>query len=436
LARAALHGLGLRVPDQDDYRQTPAANRKRRYLPELQCWIAQPPEANMPPASNPDFGIGKLSATAQRMLALREVVLAEWEKRLRATMDETAALPHPILINTFPVLYDNIAQTISPGYPRESVTGTNTVASEHGGERARLSNYSHQTVISEYQLLRWTILDVLDQHGVTLDCNEFAMINAAIDDCILASVNAYTMAQSALRERFIVTIAHDLRSPLQVISSAAELLRQVDDPGRVQDLSTRILGNSQRMDRMIQDLLDAAVFQNGEQLQLQLSAFDMMDVVREVQEQLAEQYGSRLEIRGLPVSGWWDRDAMKRVLENLLNNAFKYGAPDTVIRIRIECSHERLLLTVHNEGDPIPPNELETIFQVFRRAAAAKEKRGWGIGLPYVRGVAESHGGSVLIDSAPGRGTTLSVDMPVDARPFRNAPTLDGPCSAGEGGEG
>jgi signal transduction histidine kinase len=93
---------------------------------------------------------------------------------------------------------------------------------------------------------------------------------------------------------------------------------------------------------------------------------------------------------------------------------------------------------VHNEGDPIPPNELESIFQVFRRAAAAKEseKRGWGIGLPYVRGVAESHGGSVLIDSAPGRGTTLSVDMPVDARPFRNAPTLDGPGSTGKGEEG
>jgi signal transduction histidine kinase len=392
----------------------------------------------MTPASDPDFGIGTLSATAQRMLALREVVLAEWESRLRATVEEAAVLSHPILIDTFPALYANIAQAISPGYPRESATGANTVASEHGGERARVSSYNHQAVISEYQLLRWTILDVLNQNSVTLDSTEFAKINAAIDDCILASVNAYTMAQSALRERFIVTIAHDLRNPLQVIISAAELLQHADDLDRVRNLSSRILGNSQRMDRMVQDLLDTAVFESGEQLRLQLSAFDIMDVVREVQDQLVEQYGSRLEIRGLPVNGWWDRDAMKRVLENLLNNALKYGAPDTVIRVRIECSHDRLLLAVHNEGDPIPPNELESIFQVFRRAAAAKEseKRGWGIGLPYVRGVAESHGGSVLIDSAPGRGTTLSVDMPVDARPFRNAPTLDGPGSTGKGEEG
>ena len=60
-------------------------------------------------ASDQNLDTGRLSATAQRMLALRDVVLAEWEKRLRSTVNEAAALPHPILINTFPTLYDNIA---------------------------------------------------------------------------------------------------------------------------------------------------------------------------------------------------------------------------------------------------------------------------------------------------------------------------------------
>ena len=64
---------------------------------------------------------------------------------------------------------------------------------------------------------------------------------------------------------------------------------------------------------------------------------------------------------------------------------------------------------------------METIFQVFRRAEAAKEGNieGWGIGLPYVRSVAESHGGSVAVDSAVSRGTTFIIDMPRDARPFQ-----------------
>jgi signal transduction histidine kinase len=83
---------------------------------------------------------------------------------------------------------------------------------------------------------------------------------------------------------------------------------------------------------------------------------------------------------------------------------------------------------VHNEGEPIPLEQIECIFQVFRRAVAAREgsKEGWGIGLPYVRNVAESHGGSVAVDSAAGRGTTFLIDVPTDARPFQDAPTLGG----------
>ena len=84
------------------------------------------------------------------------------------------------------------------------------------------------------------------------------------------------------------------------------------------------------------------------------------------------------------------------------------------------------MLSVHNEGEPIPPDQMESIFQLFVRAEAAKEgnKEGWGIGLPYVRSVAESHGGSVTVDSAAPRGTTFMMDIPRDARPFQDAPIL------------
>jgi signal transduction histidine kinase len=379
-------------------------------------------------ASDNNLNDKSLSPTAQRMLALRDMVLAEWEKRLRATVREAASLPHPILINTFPTLYDNIAEAISPGYPRDNAVASNTVASEHGGERARLTDYSHQAVIAEYQLLRWVILDMLNQHGVPLDAREFHDINASIDACIQESVNAFALAQSALRERFIITVTHDLRNPLQVINSAAELLLLSQDPARIGVLAKRIVDNSQRMDRMIQDLLDAAVFQSGERLRLHLDRCDILAIVRDVCDQLVEVYGQRFEIVGAPVEGWWDRDAMRRVVENLVGNALKYGKPDAPIRITMESQHARMLLTVHNEGEPIPAEQLETVFQVFRRAEEAKEgeKRGWGIGLPYVRSVAESHGGSVQLDSGAGRGTTLAVDIPVDARPYQNAPTLGG----------
>jgi signal transduction histidine kinase len=124
--------------------------------------------------------------------------------------------------------------------------------------------------------------------------------------------------------------------------------------------------------------------------------------------------------------GWWDREAIKRAIENMVGNAVKYGAPHTPIRLKVESQNERVFLSVHNQGDPIPPEQIEGIFQVFGRAVAAKEgnKEGWGIGLSYVRNVAESHGGSVAVDSAAGRGTTFMIDIPKDATPFKDAPTL------------
>ena len=88
---------------------------------------------------NPDPG--KLSPNGRRMLALRDEVLEEWIKRLRQTVKEAERLPEPILINTFPSLYDNLAEAISPGHPRATANEGNTVASEHGSERARLTNY-------------------------------------------------------------------------------------------------------------------------------------------------------------------------------------------------------------------------------------------------------------------------------------------------------
>lgn len=76
------------------------------------------------------------------------------------------------------------------------------------------------------------------------------------------------------------------------------------------------------------------------------------------------------------------------------------------------------MLSVHNEGNPVPEEERERIFKYLRRAASPLSAIGWGIGLPFVKAVVESHGGSVCVDSSAETGTTFIVDIPVDARPF------------------
>jgi signal transduction histidine kinase len=282
------------------------------------------------------------------------------------------------------------------------------------------------SVISEYQKLRWTIFDVLKTHGVQLSDEEVFVINVSIDGSIRESVNAFALAQTALRERFVAALTHDLRNPLSTAHGFAQLIKQSSEVAQIKEFAERISGNLRRMDSMLQDLLDSVTFQSGERLRLRLEEFDMLEVAKEICDQYTVTHGPRFQFFGNAAKGWWDREAIKRAIENMVGNAVKYGAPHTPIRLKVESQNERVFLSVHNQGDPIPPEQIEGIFQVFGRAVAAKEgnKEGWGIGLSYVRNVAESHGGSVAVDSAAGRGTTFMIDIPKDARPFKDAPTL------------
>ncbi|SCY54960.1 Signal transduction histidine kinase [Nitrosospira sp. Nl5] len=377
-------------------------------------------------ANDQNLDTDKLSPTARKMLGLRDEVLLEWGKRLRQTVKEAEKLPQPILINTLPALYCNLAEAITPGYPRATADEGNTVATEHGGERARLTNYNAHSVISEYQILRWTIFDVLKLNGIQLNDDEFFLINVSIDGSIREAVNAFALAQAALHEGFIAALTHDLRNPLSNALVYAELIKCSSDLAKIKEFAQGITDNLSRMDEMIRDLLDSVKFHAGERLHLRLEEFDIQKVVKEVCDQFTVAHGPRFRFVGNTCKGWWDREAIKRAIENIVGNAVKYGAPDTPVRINIDSQNGRMLLSVHNEGEPIPPEQIECIFQVFRRAVAAKEgnKEGWGIGLPYVRNVAESHGGSVAVDSAINRGTTFTIDIPLDSRAYQDAPTL------------
>lgn len=368
----------------------------------------------------------KLSINARRMLDLREYVFSVWEERVRARVSQADALRHPILVNTLPAFYDNIAESMSPLYPRTSATDGSTLAAEHGGERARITAYDHSALIEEYQILRSVIFDVFHRENIVLDHQEVHAVNTSIDGGIQEAVEAFSLVHSGFRERFAAALTHDLRGPLSAAMTGIELILLVDDLSKIKMSAAKSLSNLERMGAMINELLDTMAFHGGQQLQLQIVEMDICEVVKEVQADTLAAYGPRVQLLECAAKGWWDRAAMKRVVENLISNAIKYGSPDTPITIKINEEYERLLLSVHNEGQPIPPSEQECIFQMYRRADAAKHssKQGWGIGLPYVRAVAESHNGSIGVDSSLERGTTFLIDIPIDGRLHHNGPTL------------
>lgn len=377
-------------------------------------------------ASDQDAGEQRLSENARRMLALREQVFDTWSRRVRDQVLQARALQQPILIDTLPVFYDNIAQSISPDYPRTSAVDGTTVAAEHGGERARITTYDHAALIEEYQLLRWAIFEVLHREGVALDHVETHAVHASIDSGIQQAVEAFSLVHSGFRERFAAALTHDLRNPLAATVTALEVILLTSDPTRIKAVAAKALANTRRMSGMIDELLDTMAFHGGRKIQLAIERVDIHAVVEEVLADAIAAHGNRFAVEGGTLQGWWDRAAMKRVTENLVTNAVKYGSMGTPITIRTGEIYGRLVLTVHNEGEPIPAQEQECIFQMYRRAESARReaKGGWGIGLPYVRAVAESHGGSIGLDSSVERGTTFVVDIPLDARAHQNTSSL------------
>ncbi len=368
----------------------------------------------------------KLSTTAKRMLDLQDDIFSEWEKRVRTSVKEARPLQHPILINSLPAYYKNLVESVSPEHSRMTATDTTNLASEHGGMRARLTDYDPQSVIHEYQIFRWTIFDVLSENNVALTEDERKAINTSIDSALREAVTSFALVLAALREKFAAALTHDLRTPLHTASLAVQLIEKQTDSSIVRDLAARAGDNLQRIDQMTKELLDALVSEGRVRPELTMTEFDILDVVQRVVDQASGAYGPRFQVIGPSITGYWNQDSIRRVVENLVTNAVKYGAPDTPIRIQISAHHERMQLEVHNEGEPIPAHEQENIFLIFERSHSMKQRssQGWGIGLPFVRSVAEGHGGTISVDSSAERGTSFLFDIPCDARPFQNAPAF------------
>ena len=217
-----------------------------------------------------------------------------------------------------------------------------------------------------------------------------------------------------LREIFVSTLSHDLRTPLISARMSAELLARGQAAAKAPMLQGRIIENIDRLDGMIQTLLDANLVRAGERLPLQLQRCELRQTIRDVLDELTTVHGDRYRLRApAAIEGCWDPRLLKRILENLLNNAVKYGDSVAPITVTAEADGDEVRIGVHNEGPPIKPEDQLALFDPFRRTVNGRQsgKQGWGIGLTMVRGAAEAHGGRVSVESAEGAGTTFTVTL-------------------------
>jgi two-component system sensor histidine kinase KdpD len=244
----------------------------------------------------------------------------------------------------------------------------------------------------------------------------------AIERSLLAErVDAAQVRAEAdkLRVAMLSSLSHDLRTPLASILGASTSLiagTALYTAQQTADLLATIRDEAERMDRFIGNLLDMSRLEAGV-LGTKVEAL----AVREIVDAAVKRLGRRLAAHtldidlagGLPLVAA-DPLLLEQSLVNLLDNAAKYAAPGTHIKVRASVTKERELLTVEDEGPGIAPDDLAHIFDKFYRAKDADRRAaGTGLGLAVARGFVESFGGTLEAANRPdGKGAMLTLSLP------------------------
>jgi PAS domain S-box-containing protein len=225
-------------------------------------------------------------------------------------------------------------------------------------------------------------------------------------------------AQEAVRVRedVVAIVSHDLRSPLNAINLAATaLLKREEVDERTAKTASRIFAASDRASRMIRDLLDFTQARAGGGIPIHLGPLDFHAHVRRILSEVRMAHPERhiaLDTHG-EGQGQWDADRLAQVVTNLVGNALQHSPPDTPIRVSTRSEASLVHLEVHNQGPPISPELLPTLFEPYRRGPESGEGRGsLGLGLFITRQIVLGHGGGVGVRSTLAEGTTFTVRLP------------------------
>jgi PAS domain S-box-containing protein len=260
---------------------------------------------------------------------------------------------------------------------------------------------------------------------VELGLNPVNTSNGELVLCVIADITERKRI-ARLKDEFVSTVSHELRTPLTSIHGSLGLLAG-GAAGSLPDAASRLLiiaeKNSERLIRLINDILDVEKIESGEVV------FDMKRVeVRQLVEQAieanrgyAESLGVAIRLDPASVAGEVeaDPDRLAQVIANLLSNGIKFSPSGEEVLVSIAGQNDRIRITVRDHGPGVPPNFKARIYQKFAQAdnTSGRKKGGTGLGLSIVKRIVTRLGGTTGFDDAPGGGSVFHVDLPVFGGP-------------------
>jgi signal transduction histidine kinase len=383
-----------------------------------------------------------LEELAQGLRGAKAEIVHRWEAAVR---DERSRVPSaqglsgPALSDHLPLLLECVAAAIEGAEtPAIEVEGR-----EHGHQR-REHGYDIAEVLQEHAILRRLLLDEIGEYvarapQLSHDEREEARrrLMGALDDSGQAAaaqfhaealaerqrLEAALAAANERKDRFLALLSHELRNPLTVIQNTLHLLsRRISGQPELSQPLSRVERQTQRMDRLINDLLDISRIERG-RLEVLRQRLELVALVRETagdQRGALEAAGLGLNL-DLPDALVWvvgDPVRLGQVLDNLVTNAIKFSDPDGQVTVRLEVnSDERIaVVTVQDTGIGIEPEALPHVFELFSQAddGTGRSRDGLGLGLALVKGLVELHGGQVGVRSeGTGHGTLVRFSLPL-----------------------
>jgi PAS domain S-box-containing protein len=224
---------------------------------------------------------------------------------------------------------------------------------------------------------------------------------------------------SQLKSNFVSMVSHEFRTPLGIIQSSAELLRDFHEkmqPGERAEQLESIARNTRRMAGMMEEILVLSRLDAGK-LDFQPAPLDLNLFCHRVVDEVLSATNRRclieLSLNSVPPEATADEQLLGHIFTNLLSNAVKYSEPGTAVRFTVERRGHEAVCVVRDQGIGISEDDQEQLFKAFHRGGNVGTRPGTGLGLLLVKRCAELHGGTVRLNSRIGEGTTVTVKLPV-----------------------
>ena len=378
---------------------------------------------------------------AEFILANLEPILVQWEEFARGTlagsaMESLALRDHAEHIlraaardmGTAQTAAQQSAKSVGRGEAGIASDRLDTSSDQHALARVE-SGFDLMEVVSEYRALRASVIRLWQESTPgpdSRDLEDLTRFNESIDQSLSKAVASYTRRVTQSRDVFLAILSHDLRNPLSAVMLLAKALAGDPqlDAERAQ-MAASIAGSADVIARMVNDLLEFARTRLGSAMPTSPVRMDLSALCSDVLRELRDAHPAReLRVRcdgsNGEVTGVWDPQRLRQVIYNLVANALRHGSTDGPVEVTVGLDDDdggEVVLTVHNKGEPIPPEELPTLFDPLLRAprAAAHRPRpegSIGLGLYIVRQILLAHGGRIDVESTAEAGTTFTVRLP------------------------